>query len=138
MSPYFEAPAIVEPDLGSLDDLAPVITNIGTGPTGFHMKFTFSGLSSSLSYFEIQSQGGLRKMRFEPPDNFDNGHSVEFNTNSGERVITLVQSETFNGLPWLTSDSDWLQLYGGDNVLAMSDSHHTWNELSFTPKYWGV
>lgn len=139
LSPYFELNTYVWPDLETLSTTTPTIENVGSGPTGFYAKLTFSGLPASLPWFEIQSQGGLKKMRFDPPANFANGHSIEFSTNAGNRFIWLWQGTDYiNGLPWLTTDSEWLQFYGGTNILTTSSNHFTWDEFQYKPKWWGV
>lgn len=138
LSPYFEDLEIYTVGSG-LSTTTPAITNPGTGPTGFNAMLTFSGLGATLPYFEITDQSGLHKMRFDPPANWANGDWISFETSAGSRFVTMKHgADIFNGLPWLTTDSDWLQLYGGLNVLNMSDSHFVWNSFIFTPKYWGV
>lgn len=138
LSPYFESLTQVNPNLATLNKTNPSIVNPGTGPTGFYMKFTFAGLGASLPSFTISTAGGLKHMTFDPPTNFNNGHSIEFHTQYGQRFCTLYQGSDINGLAWLTSDSEWLQLYGGNNVLTMSDNHFNWDGLNFFPKFWGV
>lgn len=139
LSPYFVAPnsVVLTSDLNGQSRNEVNITNVGNGPTGFYMKITFAGLPvGGIDHFEITTQGGLKKMRFEPSSDFINGHSIEINTNPGTREATIQSG--VNGLAWLTSDSDWIQLYGGVNVLSLSHPEYDWNGFNFKPKFWGV
>lgn len=140
LSPYFASQDSenLTVDLNGQPRNSVSINNIGNGPTGFYMSIEFnSGVPvGGLDHFEITTQGGLKKMRFEPPSDFIDGHVIEINTNPGTRIATIQGG--VNGLAWLTSDSDWIQLYGGTNVLDFSDSNYDWGSFSFTPKFWGV
>lgn len=136
LSPYFSQDNPVVVTTAGLSTSAPHILNTGQAPTGLYMKLTFSGLSGTIPSWELTSGGGLHRMKFVPPVAFANGHSIEFNSKPGSRFITIHQSTDINGLPYLAED--WMMLYGGDNIFATSDSHFTWNNISFYPQWWGV
>jgi len=140
LSPWYEALNPVFPTLGTMSKTAPNILNVGNGPTGFKMKFTFAGLGGGgIPTYEIETQGGLKHMLFTPPWNFVNGDYIEFSTVSGDRYATIYHGAVAqNALAWLSSDSDWLQLYGGMNILSMSSNLFNWNNIEFVPRWWGV
>jgi hypothetical protein len=136
LSPYFVAPTSTILDLNPFDRNNVDILNTGNGPTGFYMSITFAGLAGGgIDHFEITTQGGLKKMRFEPIANIVNGNVLEINTNPGTRQATLA---TTNAMAWLTSDSDWIQLYGGVNTLSFSHPEYNWGGFNFKSKFWGV
>jgi hypothetical protein len=140
LSPYFAAPNSVDltTNLNGQSRNEVSITNVGNGPSGFYMVLEFNaGVPiGGLDYFEITTQDGLKKMRFDPPSDFIDGHVIEINTNPGTRIATIQGG--INGMAWLTSDSDWIQLQGGVNLLSFSDSNYDWTAFSFVPKFWGV
>lgn len=120
---------------------APVVTNVGTAPVGFKMRFT---LPAGRSYFAISTPGAVETLRFNIATllgaNTSAGDILEFDTRPGLRKALLYRGvSTFNILPSMDDASDWLVLYAGANTFGFDLGPVSgWSEISYLPKYWGV
>ena len=132
---YWIDPELTNIDLSKLDKAAPVITNTGTAPTGFYMSILFT---AAVSKWVLSTQTGL-KMQFNYA--FAAGDYLFFTTHPGERGIWLQSGSNgavYNIIYALSSDSTWLMLHGGDNQFLTDSQTFDWEQVNFTPHYWGI
>jgi hypothetical protein len=143
LGPYFRAPTkTLVGSLGSLSKTAPVISYPGTAPTGLFIQIVFTGTQNG---WEIRTNPAGRSMDISgpaaPATDFLVGDRLYIQTEPGSRYVHWKKSgfgET--SLLWmLDAGSDWLSLFKGNNAFTIiGGTAFTWEEISFTAKYWGV
>lgn len=120
--------------------------NVGSAPSGFHIKATFGAAYDS---FEIQdAENTQRKMKF---DWFTNlgihgaaGDYISFDTQEGQRYAILYKSlgggayDAIDLATSMTSDSVWLELHNNINMFHVTTPSITWNEITYLPLHWGI
>lgn len=128
---YFEAPEIMYVSPGA--QATPIITNVGTAPTGFHIEFEITGGPQSLALIDARGN------KMEVVYNFAVGDLLKFDTRPGIRDISLVRAmANINLIHALTPQSKWHMLHAGDNAFTTSTQEFTWGSVYYTPVYWGI
>lgn len=131
-SPYFVGEE-VDVHVG-LDKAAPVIENDGSAPTGLLFKLQMTGPSDN---WEISRPFTDEKISFEY--DFATGDVLTIFTEEDRQFVNLQRGETpINMLPYMSNDSSWIQLFGGENEFETSHQLFNWQEVSYTARYWGI
>jgi hypothetical protein len=132
---FLEGPAQIEINTGTLDTLNPQIDNTGTAPTGFYMQLTFSDPSE---YFSITSSDDI-SLAISIGYSFQTGDVLTIDTQPGTRYVGRTRSgsglDLYNELD---SDAVWLTLQAGINGFICDPISFAWNDVHFTPQYWGI
>ena len=128
---YFEAPTILYVNPGS--QATPIIPNVGTAPTGFHIEFVITLGVRNFTFTD--AQGNKMEVLYD----FVLGDRLIFDTRPGKRDISLIRSgSTINLLYAFTPESIWHMLYAGDNAFTTSTQVFTWGDVYYMPEYWGI
>jgi hypothetical protein len=125
------------------------ITNIGSGPSGFHMEITIT--TDELSGWD------MRPLNFDPSLNLspyatwtpEIGDILIFDTRPGYRGIWYTRSSSapISLLYTLATDdgsgttpSPWLMLKPGLNsfITDLDIDAFIWNDFYYLPQYWGI
>lgn len=131
VQPYFDGPSVIHVIPAS--KAAPVITNLGTAPTGFRMGVLFTAPVTNWTLSD--SSGGKMEITYS----FLSGDLLVINTNPGSRGIWLTRSAvTTNIIYALSSDSLWYMLHGGANTFATNSQTFDWDDVYYRPVYWGI
>ncbi len=129
---YFEALDFIWVDLVP-NRLWQTISNTGTVETGLVVEFLFT---EDCTQFVVKD-GRFKTMTLN--DEFVAGDILTMNTQPGSRSIMLSRDGAQGSLiKALSMNSQWLSVYGGENVLQMDTLVAEWSELYYKPKYWGV
>lgn len=131
LEPYLTAmyELYLEPD--TLAD--PVIENVGTAPTGFHMEVIFTSALSQWSLVDAKDRVMQFDYDFLPND------TLVFDTRFGMRTIELTRELiTTSIIRALSKNSIWLQLHAGMNQFYTSSQAFNWGDIYYRPKYWGI
>lgn len=133
-SSYLEKPLYTHPSPGTLLKNPLTINNTGNAPTGFDITLT---LTAAMSSFSLTNGNASQKMLLTY--GFTIGDEIRINTRSGERTVTVKRAGvTTSLLAYLSTDSEYIQLHGGNNALTPSSSNFTLNSLKFVPRFWGA
>lgn len=133
LQPYLEAPDDLYVEPGGTK-AAPVLTNAGSAPTGFHMELNLTADMPSLVLFDALN---VNKMQFDYA--FKAGDKLAFDTRPGSRGVWLTRDLlTTNIIYAFSADSTWFLLYGGDNTFHTNSQAFTWGDVYYRPKYWGI
>jgi len=126
----FEAPALtfIEP----ADKVSPVITNVGSAPTGFHMELQFTADVSGWTITHISG----RQMFIDYE--FLTGDLLEIDTRPGYRGIWVTRVGVRTNIIWALTNSVWHMLHGGANNFATSSSAFDWGDVYYLPQFWGI
>lgn len=135
MNAYLSALDVIHPSLETMSTLTPVINNLGSAPTGFEMRLTFT---ANTAFWQIYTEDLTKWMRL----NFDFliGDSLRISTNEGQKYIEVYRDGDSIGslLKALTADSTWLQLRRGDNIFTTGVTGYEWDDIFYLPKFRGV
>lgn len=113
-------------------DPLPLTCN-GNAPTGFYMELQFTGFTSLFSFTDENDD------RLAFFYNFINGDIISFDTTPGRRTARILRGvDDDNLMPYLTSDSVWLQLYEGINNIQPNTQNFFLKKIILNENYWGV
>lgn len=132
--PTFEAadPLFIDPG----DKDTPVITNVGSAPTGIHMGVLFT---SNVTNWTLTHISG-RKMEINYA--FLTGDLLEIDTRPGFRGIWVTRASVRTNIIWALDRTDplstWHMLHGGANIFATSSSAFDWGDVFYLPQFWGI
>ncbi len=109
------------------------ITSNGNAPSGFYMELEPTGFTT---LFSLTDENDDRLAFFY---NFINGDTISFDTTPGRRTARILRGvDDDNLMPYLTSDSVWLQLYEGVNNLQPNTQNFFLKKIILNENYWGV
>lgn len=135
-SPYLSKDRVYVSSPGSMSINPMSYTNLGNAPTGFKFRCT---LTDDMSVFEIRNEPIPYTKRFYIAYGFALGDIININTHPGSRTVTVTSgATTVNLLSYLSTDTAWMQLDGGVNILRFTNLNFTLTELSHIPRYWGA
>lgn len=129
---YWTTSTLIYLDPG--DKVHPIIPNVGTAPSGFHMEVIFT---TSMTSWTLMDDIG-HKMQIDY--SFLAGDRLSIDTRPGQRGIWLDRAATThkNIIYALSADSIWLMLHGGDNQFHTNLQTFNWGDVAYLPQYWGV
>lgn len=134
VSPYLISPETIHPTVLTVGDRYR-INNPGSAPVGFHAELKFT---DALGSIDLQSaENSNYHMQIE--GDFVNNSVLTIDTRPGFREVSKLQAGiTTNLIDQLTGSSDWLMLLEGDNEFIPNWPFFVWQDLYFTPQYWGI
>jgi hypothetical protein len=128
---YFEGPNKIYVETG-LTGSQPV-ENQGTAETGFELKVLF--VQEDINFVITDSRGNTMAIHYD----FLVDDLLYIDTRPGSRTIKLRREGGYETIIHaLSMDSQWMWLYGGTTYLSTSNGSFEWEEISYTPKYWGI
>lgn len=134
LSPYFTKDLYEHPSPGTMLKNPITIDNTGNAPTGFDLTLT---LTAAMSSFSLTNGNASEKILITY--SFTIADEIHINTRAGSRTLTVKRAGvTSSLLPYLSTDSSYIQLHGGSNTLTPSSSSFNINALSYYPRFWGA
>ena len=131
---FFEHGSYTHPTPSVFSGISPItVTTEGDAPTGFLATFQ---LTAAMASFHITNALFTKQIRFIYA--FLSGDQIQIDTRAGTRLATVNRSSVItNLLPYMQSDSVWLQLEGITTQLALSTTSFTCNQMTFVSRHWG-
>lgn len=128
---YWTTSTLIYLDPG--DKAHPIISNIGTAPSGFHMEVIFTTTMTSWTLMDDMGN----KMQID--HDFLAGDRLSIDTRPGQRGIWRDRADVHKNIIYaLSHDSIWFMLHGGDNQFHTNLQTFNWGDVAYLPQYWGV
>lgn len=109
------------------------ITNPGDAPSGVYMEIVFNGFTDIFSLTNENDD----KLEFDY--NFVHDDVLTIDTTPGRRKARMLRGTVdTNMMPYMTAESDWLQLYFGVNELQPNVQVFWMRKIILNSNYWGV
>ena len=131
---------LIEINGSSVNDLTETIINYeGNIPTGFLLSVMPNRTIEGFTVYLQNEQNELRILQYDSEEG--SGDQIDVSSLRGEKFVNLISGGETTSVPWkLTPQSDWLELFPGENrirVYIPGEFPVPW-EASYYPRYGGV
>lgn len=139
--PIFRGTNPVEYAVADLATTNPVgiVDNLSTAPHGFKASFTMTATAASLT---VQDKAIDPEWEFKiiPASSFLSGDVIHFSSEVNNRYLYMDRASVITSLMDMIEPSSVVPImFPGFNEFHFVEiASFDWNELSFTPAYWGV
>lgn len=140
----FQAPSDEVLSPPSFSKTKPIFPNVGTAPTGFNLKLTFTGSMKRIGFSQDGTNKYFSVARGLEGTTFTSGDILEIDTRIGSRGVWVTKGGTTTSLlGFMDPNSTWLTLDPTETKLTlMKDTadgvNFNWTEFRYHPQYLGV